>query len=127
MKAKPYKQEREGGKYILCEPEEATHVELHMPGPIEYRMIPVILRGKRAGTGCWSWNGDTEKPTLKPSIITSATRHITDEEADQIMAGENIIVNKIVCHSWVNDGKAVFLGDCTHEFAGQTVDLLEVD
>jgi hypothetical protein len=32
-----------------------------------------------------------------------------------------------VCHTWINDGKVQFLGDCTHEFAGQTLDLLDVD
>ena len=29
-----------------------------------------------------------------------------------------------VCHSFVTDGKIQFLGDCTHELAGQTVELI---
>jgi hypothetical protein len=28
-----------------------------------------------------------------------------------------------VCHSFVTDGRIQFLSDCTHELAGQTVDL----
>lgn len=111
MKAKPMV--LRDGSYIPCEPNEATHVELNMPGPMGTRIIPVQIKGTRAGTGNWSWNGDTEKPTLKPSILTMAT-----------YGPEN---KKMVCHSWVNDGKVQFLSDCTHSLAGQTVDLLEVD
>lgn len=106
LKAQPYRI-GDGGALIACEPSEATHVWLHMPGPISNRLIPVILKGKRAGTGCWSWNGDTERPTLKPSIRSRDGHH--------------------TCHTWVNDGKAQFLADCTHDLAGQTLDLLDVE
>lgn len=112
MKAKPMKLIH-GEGYIPCDAQEATHVQLHCPGPFPNRCIPVQLKGTRAGTGNWSWNGDTEKPTLKPSINTSAD------------FGEQR--ERKVCHSFVNDGKIQFLGDCTHEFAGQTLDLLEVE
>jgi hypothetical protein len=106
MKAKPMKQTDTGQE--PCEPQEATHVWLNMPGPIPTRMIPVIFgNATRAGTNCWSWNGSVEKPTLRPSIRTR-DGHYT-------------------CHTWVNDGQAQFLNDCTHELAGQTLDLLEVD
>ncbi len=105
MKAKPFK------KNEPCEATEATHVLLHMPGPIPNRVIPVQLKGTRAGTGNWSWNGDTEKPTLKPSI-KSWTGDSTGD---------------IICHTFVNDGMVQFLEDCTHELAGQTLPLLDVD
>lgn len=113
MKAKPMKLIY-GEGYVPCEVEQASHVQLHCPGPFPNRFIPVQLKGTRAGTGNWSWNGDVEKPTLKPSIRTSATFEVTNR------------VEK-VCHSFVNDGKIQFLGDCTHELAGQTLDLLEVE
>lgn len=105
MKAKPVKETKDGD--VRCSPEEATHVWLSMPGPMQHRRIPVILRGPRRGTTCWTWNGDTESPTLKPSIRSRDGTH--------------------VCHSFVNDGKVQFLADCTHELAGQTLDLLEVE
>ncbi|RYD61732.1 MAG: hypothetical protein EOP84_35380 [Verrucomicrobiaceae bacterium] len=64
------------------------------------------MNGTREGTGNWTWNGDTEKPTLKPSVLTwNGTER---------------------CHTWITDGQAIFLDDCSHEFAGQTLDLLEV-
>lgn len=127
MKALPLKMAADGNSHSPCKPHEATHVMLHMPGPIPNRIIPVILKGTRAGTGCWTWNGDTEKPTLRPSIATSGCRQITDEEGARIMAGEELDLPKINCHTWVNDGMVQFLADCTHELAGQTLPLLEVE
>lgn len=109
MKAKPLKKTETG--FTKCNPNEATHVMLNMPGPIPNRFIPVMLKGKREGTGNWTWNGDTEKPTLKPSILTR-TKH-----------GDN----EIICHSFVNDGLVQFLHDCTHELKNQTVPLLDVE
>ena len=106
MKAKPVKLNY-GVGWEQCEVEEATHVMLRIPGPSDRLVLPVILKGTREGTHCWSWNGDTEKPTLKPSVLTNA--------------------RSFRCHSWINDGKAIFLDDCTHEFVSQTMDLLDVE
>lgn len=105
MKAKPVKLIL-GEGYVECPKEDATHITLNVPGPSGERPLPVITSGKREGTGCWTWNGSTDKPTLKPSVLTT---------------GHNFR-----CHSWINDGKVKFLNDCTHELAGQTVELMEV-
>ncbi len=56
----------------------------------------------------WSWNGDVDRPTFQPSILVNPGR--SNPEAH-------------LCHSFVADGRIQFLGDCTHELAGQTVDL----
>lgn len=108
MKAKPYRQDAAGLEGLReCEPDQATHLLLHLPGPLPNRMLPVMIKGSREGTPCWTWNGDVQKPTLRPSILSRLTG--------------------VVCHTWITDGQAQFLGDCTHEFAGQTLDLLDVD
>ena len=112
MKAKPYRMI--DGVYHPCEPAEATYVELHMPGPLPTRMIPVQIRGTRAGTGNWTWNGDTGNPTLRPSISTRMDYGDKNRQT-------------IICHTWVNDGMAQFLDDCSHELAGQTLPLLDVE
>lgn len=110
MKAKPYKRCDSG--LIECVPGEADHILLHLDGPFPNRMIPVIQRGSRdAHKGpIWTWNGSTDKPTLKPSILTQGGRD-----------------GLVKCHTWITDGQAIFLSDSTHEFAGQTRDLLEVE
>lgn len=109
MKAKPLRATDNG--YEPCEVADATHIQLHLPGPLPNRILPVMRHGKREGTPNWSWNGCTEKPTVKPSVLTRGGD----------VAGDH------VCHSFINDGQVQFLGDCSHEFAGQTLDLLEVD
>lgn len=57
----------------------------------------------------WGWNGNADSPTFSPSILV---RYPWGPEQ----------VEK-VCHSFVTDGRIQFLSDCTHELAGQTVDL----
>lgn len=49
----------------------------------------------------WSWNGDMEKPTIRPSIRCT---------------GQNM------CHIVVTDGKIAFCDD-SWKFAGQTMDM----
>jgi hypothetical protein len=115
MKAKPMVEIENG--YADCDPKSATHIMLHLPGPIPNRILPVMIGGRREGTPNWTWNGDCEKPTVKPSILTRGGGRIWEDGK----YAEN------VCHSFVNDGKVQFLGDCTHEFAGMTMDLLDVD
>ena len=107
MKAEPLKVSEDGPGYSRCAAEEATHVRLNMPGPVPTRIIPVrVDKGPQ-----WKWNGCVDKPTLTPSILTTA----------ELKKG------KIVCHSFVTDGKVKFLNDCTHSFAGKITDLLDID
>lgn len=86
--------------------EDATHVTLNIPGPTGRLTLPVILSGKRDGTGCWTWNGSIDAPTLRPSVLTSG--------------------RDFRCHSWINNGVAQFLEDCSHSLRGQTVPLDDV-
>lgn len=106
MKAQPLKQLPDGTQEF-CAPEDATHLHFMTPGPFTSRILPVHIHGIRAVTCNWTWNGDVDKPTLRPSVLTWD--------------------NDRRCHTWITDGQAIFLSDCTHEFAGQTLDLLNVD
>lgn len=56
----------------------------------------------------WGWNGSMDKPTFTPSLLVT-------------WPGE-----ERRCHSFITDGRIQFLGDCTHELVGQTVDLDEI-
>lgn len=53
----------------------------------------------------WQRDGDVDAPTLTPSILTRGGPHGDDW----------------VCHSYLRAGVFEFLGDCTHEYAGQRV------
>lgn len=111
MKAKPVKLVY-GEGYQPCPVNEATHVELNVPGPTGRLWLPVILRGTREGTGCWTWNGSTDAPTLRPSVLTEGYSERSN--------------GPFRCHSWINDGAAQFLSDCSHDLANQTVPLLDI-
>jgi len=65
----------------------------------------------------WSWNGDLDRPTLKPSVLVKTGRAV--DPNFQPEPGDP----PEICHSFVTDGRIQFLGDCTHPLAGQTVDL----
>lgn len=66
--------------------------------------LPVIRSGSREAGGVWSWNGSTEKPTLKPSIRT-------------------LQPDGRVSHFWLTDGECLFLQDSTDGNAGRALPL----
>ena len=110
MKARPMLLAR-GVGYVECETHEATHLRLHIPGPTGLLVLPVLQGNTtRAGTPCWTWNGSTDAPTLRPSVLTQY------DGADRQWR----------CHSWITDGTAQFLADSTHDMANTIVELIEV-
>ena len=88
--------------------------------------------GIKVGEGAgprWGWNGNADKPTFTPSILCRYPKMTAEAEA-RLERGERLAEGEErwphtdeVCHSFVNDGRIQFLGDCTHALAGQTVDL----
>lgn len=96
-----------GQGYEPCSVEDATHVTLNIPGPVGVLTLPIMLRGRREGTGCWTWNGSTTAPTLRPSVLNTGHAH--------------------QCHTWITDGCAQFLDDCSHDLRGRTVPLHPVE
>lgn len=63
----------------------------------------------------WTFNGDCEKPTVRPSILTRFGK------GDGVDGIENY--RNMVCHIFITDGKIQYLSDCTHELAGQTIEM----
>jgi hypothetical protein len=128
MKARPVKLGTDG--YVECPIAEATDVQIHIPSPAGLQTLPFILKGSRKDTGCWTWNGDTEKPTLRPSIKVQSGHFAGANscwcEYYRQHPDETPFFTCYQCHTWINDGKAQFLDDCSHEFRGQTLDLLDV-
>lgn len=58
----------------------------------------------------WTFNGSYEKPTFSPSLL------ITKPSDPNYR-----------CHLFVRDGKIEFCSDSNHEFAGQTIQMENVD
>jgi hypothetical protein len=59
----------------------------------------------------WSFNGNEEQPTFRPSI--------------RVRWDEGEAQTKKMCHSFITDGKIQYLNDCTHNLKGRTVDLMD--
>jgi hypothetical protein len=83
----------------------------------------------------WSFNGDFDKPTFRPSILAKSGHYASHAKGDDCWCnskerfpdeGEPPFKCSI-CHSFVTDGKIQFLSDCTHELAGQTVELNDIE
>lgn len=107
------------GVEVECSPTEAEFVTILLPQPEidEFtnhglRKLPVIIKGQRHETSCWSWNGDVDRPTFKPSLLTKI--EYTDPSRKDFC-----------CHSFVTDGMVQFLGDSSHEYASKTMELLD--
>lgn len=60
----------------------------------------------------WKFNGDVDKPTFKPSLFINKGK---------------INVDIPLCHSYITNGTIKFLNDSTHELAGKTVELKDID
>lgn len=86
----------------------------------------------------WGFNGNLDAPTFTPSVLNRSghyakgldkpdpagcacnfSERYPDAEPWQWPCG--------ICHSFITDGRVQFLGDCTHAFAGKTVDLPPLD
>lgn len=80
------------------------------PGCASAHVVNVERPEGEAGP-CWGFNGNADAPTFTPSILV--TYNGSDAGIDDAPPA--------ICHSFVTDGQIVFLGDCTHALAGQTV------
>lgn len=76
----------------------------------------------KAPAPTWSWNGDVEKPTFSPSLLVKM-----GPKADPVTHLAPKGAPRQVCHSFIREGRIEFLSDCTHELAGQTVEMEEID
>lgn len=97
---------------LLTNQDETEHSLVFLcPGCGEHH--PVRIRSDNAARPSWKWNGNRERPTFEPSLLVRCA--YVDGRPTR------------VCHSFVTDGRIQFLSDCTHDKAGQTVDLPDCD
>lgn len=91
------------------------------------KMAHMVGVGEGSGPR-WGYNGNPEKPTFTPSVLVTWDQWeppaTNPEIAEKLKRGE-IEQQKVskVCHTFVTDGRIQYLSDCTHELAGQTIDL----
>ena len=91
-------------RVIITEDRGQIAAILYMPGLPTH--IIINLSGPHPA---WNWNGDAVNPTFSPSILT---RLPWGQERQEIRN-----------HVFVRNGMIQYLGDCTHEYAGKTIEL----
>lgn len=77
----------------------------------------------------WQISGSDASPTFAPSVLVTTGHLAHSSESAECWCTyakehpEEKVFTCYRCHSFVRDGMAQFLGDCTHSLAGQTVAL----
>lgn len=92
----------------------------------------VIYVGDGAGPR-WSWNGSLTQPTFQPSVLVRSGHFVPERGGDKDCwctynaehPDDPADFKCRHCHTFITDGRIQFLSDCSHELAGQTVDLPE--
>ena len=84
-----------------CDFEHSFNVDLDQNGLHQEHDQPV-----------WTFNGDYDLPTFRASMLANDGR--VDEHHP-------------ICHSFLTDGRWEYLNDSTHDMAGQTVEVPELD
>ncbi len=73
----------------------------------------------------WSFNGDLNNPTFKPSLLNRWGKYADPNWT--LDTPENTAKFSGICHLYVTDGTIQFLTDCTHDHAGRTVTMADVE
>ncbi len=81
------------------------------PGCDNLHQITINPDKNGLGAG-WDFSGTLECPTYSPSQLSQYDYGPENER------------KHFVCHTFIREGKIQFLGDCTHELANQTVDMV---
>lgn len=79
----------------------------------------------------WGWNTNIDRPTFTPSILVRSGHFAPHWDGKNCWCTYNredgvadvAPFKCVTCHSFVTDGVIDFLGDCTHELAGQKVEI----
>jgi len=117
----------EGGGVMFFCPGCKTHHSIWVTEPPDGKPRPI-----------WGYNNNPDAPTFEPSVLVRsghyAPSHKPHENCwctfneERVRKGEEPTKYKCgICHSFVRNGRIQFLNDSTHELAGQTVDLPDVD
>lgn len=69
------------------------------------------------GRPTWEFDGNSQRPTFKPSLLCFTTVKKDGEETQPP-------VRRTICHLFVRDGQIEYCGDSPHELSGKTVQMV---
>lgn len=83
------------------------------PGCNDAHVLPDKMNNGSPG---WVFDGDEERPTFSPSVLTHP-HDFLDSDGTKKQTPR--------CHLFVRAGRIEYLGDSTHALAGQTIEIPE--
>lgn len=99
------------------------------PGCEENHHVPVAPEDNPGSA--WSYNGNHDKPTLKPSVLVRGGHYSPLWKKDtscycnsKAPDGSEWGFKCKQCHVFITDGQISYLSDCSHHLAGQIVDMV---
>jgi hypothetical protein len=105
-----------------------TRILWYCPGCKCSHGVPVPPHAK-----AWQWNGSLEAPTLSPSVLVTSGHYAPNYQGGACWCsykaedGTPAPFGCIRCHCFIRDGRIEFLGDCSHDYVGRTVEMREVE
>lgn len=81
----------------------------------------------------WTYSGTDEKPTVRASVLSKWVKTPDplprDENGNLITGpdGRAVGAKNMVCHLFITDGNIKYLNDCTHNLAGETVPMEDIE
>lgn len=102
---------------------QGNRLHFYCPACREMHGVPVHVDGEPPNG--WHWNGNKDKPTFHPSLGVSSY-HMDPPYVFGLPKPKEQRRVDTMCHFYVINGQIVFLADCTHQYAGQTVDMVKL-
>lgn len=79
------------------------------------------------GRPIWTFeNRDVNSPTFTPSLLNTWGKH-ADPNWQEPEGAQPSNRWSGTCHLYVTNGQIIYLSDCTHHLAGQTVPMQDID
>lgn len=101
----------------------------YCPGCQDWHSVNV---GTGTGRPIWTFNNNLEYPTFRPSLLVRSGCKITEFKPGmacwcnyEAKYGKPAPFKCGICHLYITDGKIQYLSDCTHDYAGRLIDMIE--
>lgn len=87
------------------------------------------------GASPWGFNNNLDRPTVTPSILITSGHYLRTppvvgdcycDWSKRFPNKEPTLWKCKRCHSFVTDGRIIYLPDCSHALKGQTIDLPDI-
>jgi len=104
---------------------------LRCPGCRNLHVIYVQAPSHAPRRDTWGFNWRPDAPTFTPSLLMTSSRWEPPVTPENLAAWRKAPWQQeqkpYICHSFITDGQIQFLDDCTHNLAGQTVDIPDME